>query len=266
MKTLLLLAACLVAVHSQELLITASEQEVVTTSGQQVESFSVVISNAPRAPFPAPRSMPEARMAVMRMMANCKPEAFKLCGAQIGKPVCPKKLAMCLSDSSHLPKLSPTCKMSIVPAATFMGMMQQQQQQKQEAAAPSAADPATPPPTTHQHGHMHHGFWGRVKCAGHHLVHFMHTRVFWTGFLCTFLPLILLLLVCKLFCSRDEEAEQEAERIADEEAQIALAIEMSAAEAAAASIGKSAPVDDKRVVHLGTPSMVVVVGTSSDQL
>jgi len=213
----------------------------------------IVINNVPRAPFPVQPSVPPARIAVMQMMANCKGEAFKSCGAKPMVPLCPKKLAFCLlALKSTL--VSPACRIALKPVAALFP--------KTEKAV-----------TTHlsQTANKHHGkkndhsshhkkFMCRIKHALKHLVAYFHQRNFWLGFLIT-LSALLSIFALAVITWRHCCGIRAEELAAEEQRQLTIALEISAAEA---YTKPSAPPAEEDVVHVGTPVVQVVVANSSE--
>jgi len=89
---------------------------VVNANGEPVGLVSIAFVS--KAPFPQLPSVSPQRMAVMQMLARCKPEASKLCGATPEQPICPMSLARCLASQKD--QLSETCHTGLSTLSKFM--------------------------------------------------------------------------------------------------------------------------------------------------
>jgi len=119
------------------------------------------------------------------MMATCRPEAMGHCHVLPGQPVCPMKLAKCLSQglAKHADQISPMCTAAVKNIEEFMKKPpaeHRQEHARQEAhpeharqeahpekeMAPEAVEVAVSPAQPH---HSHHG----VHCYLHRVWHYL---------------------------------------------------------------------------------------------
>merc|ERR1712086_709806 len=147
----------------------------------------IILSVQPIAPFPQPRTMPPSRMAMMRMMATCRPETFESCGVHPNQPVCPMKLAMCLVKvkASTPDKISTTCGASLDNLAQYAAVLRAAKPAPVEAARKEDAEREVSPvevtdemqmQTKPQHHHS------EMACVMHRVIHFLtHQGTFFPG-------------------------------------------------------------------------------------
>ena len=131
--------------------------------------------------FPQPRAVPASRLAVMRMMATCRPEAFAHCRVVPGQPVCPMRLAQCLHQGlqSHPDEVSPMCAAAVRNMEQFMKKKPAAPEEHQAHARLAQAEAqATPevevvhPQTTEPAAPKKHHHKG-LHCYMHKLWHFL---------------------------------------------------------------------------------------------
>jgi len=227
-----LLVAC--AATAQELEV---EIDIARPGGahRHIEAKVVRFDTLSRAPFPQPKRVPLVRIAVIQMMVNCKSEAFAKCGALPNKPICPMKLHQCLKGLDHT---TPQCHKALQFLASLRG----------STAAKTHLQQAQ-----HDH-HSHHGHGhSHLSCKFKHFIRRLRHAPFWFGLLFSFSCLLfgtaLGMLLWRLCCKARQDRQREEAR---EEQELALALELSAAEA----MNKRSP--QHMEIHLGTPVVQVV--------
>merc|ERR1712216_178751 len=228
MRSVLIAVLCLAASIAAQQVTQELEVEIDVSAGgaqRHIEAKVVRFGTMSRAPFPQPKRVPLARIAVIQMMVNCKAEAFASCGATPNKPVCPMKLHRCLKG---LKSTTPQCK-------TALQFMQQLHG------------------SHHQQGHQHHGHHHKhshLSCKIKQFIRRLRAGPFWFGLLFSFSSLLfgtaLGMLLWRLCCKARQD------RQAREEEELAMALELSAAEA----MNKRSAQHIE--IHLGTPVVQIV--------
>jgi hypothetical protein len=164
----------------------------------QQGQVGIILQVQPIAPFPQPQHVPPAKMAMMRMMATCRTEAFASCDVHEAQPVCPMKLAMCLMRvKSNTPEeISPVCSASLDFLSEFSPPMKALERQAETKEAESAPETMTADGNTHHT--KHHSKWA---CLMHRTIHFLtHRGTFFLAVIAGFvfaMLFYLLLLLCK---------------------------------------------------------------------
>jgi len=231
MRSVALIAAFSVACVA----LTAADDNMVTiirpvAIALDSQGEAVVIAQLSRAPFPQPRAIPAERLAMMRVLANCREEAFAYCGVYPERPVCPMRVAHCLTDQPT-ERLSMYCAASVHALRPHMeamhhmahinhlerGSPQEDANSLQQVAAASTSEYPEPEQQEHSMNHLY--------CMLHRGMHYFMARV--PGFIMCFIVGVLLALFCHAVLRCTSEDDQEDEEEASNDAELGSKVVMS---------------------------------------